>query len=168
MKRNKMALKLLELFMREWNACTIHPPMERMHHSRTTKVQGRQNGACKNFTRAKNRSQARLHRRQISSDSSRLVRTVGKGGAKRQWRSEGGKWGHAPRRAPPRGAPRSFFIVFFSTYSHRFLKLLCELLYCNVCCSQRIQITPYFRPQITLQRGAQNSDFIHSSFDVIF
>ena len=47
------------------------------------KVQGRQNGASKNFTRVKNRSQARLHRRQTSSDSSRLVRTVGEGGAKR-------------------------------------------------------------------------------------
>ena len=44
----------------------------------------RQNGACKNFTtRVKNRPQARLHRRQTSSDSSRLVRTVGEGGAKR-------------------------------------------------------------------------------------
>ena len=48
------------------------------------KVQGRQNGACKNFTtRVKSRSQPRLHRRQTSSDSSRLVRTVGEGGAKR-------------------------------------------------------------------------------------
>ena len=48
------------------------------------KVQGRQNGACENFTtRIKNRSQARLHRRQTSSDSSRLVRTVGEGEAKR-------------------------------------------------------------------------------------
>ena len=48
------------------------------------KIQGRQNGACKNFTtRVKSRSQARLHRRQTSSDSSRLVRTVGEGGAKR-------------------------------------------------------------------------------------
>ena len=47
------------------------------------KVQRRQNGACKNFTtRVKSRSQARLHRRQTSSDSSRLIRTVGKGGAK--------------------------------------------------------------------------------------
>ena len=48
------------------------------------KVQGRQNGACKNFTtRVKSRSQARLHRRQTSSDGSRLVRTVGEGGVKR-------------------------------------------------------------------------------------
>ena len=46
-------------------------------------VQGRQNGACKNFTRVKSRSQARLHRRQTSSDGSKLVRTVGEGGAKR-------------------------------------------------------------------------------------
>ena len=47
------------------------------------KVQGRQNRACKNFKRVKSRSQARLHRRQTSSGSSRLVRTVGEGGAKR-------------------------------------------------------------------------------------
>ena len=48
------------------------------------KVQGRQNGACKNFTtRVKSWSQARLHRRQTSSDSSRLVCTGGEGRAKR-------------------------------------------------------------------------------------
>ena len=48
------------------------------------KVQGRLNGACKNFTtRVQNRSQARLHRRQTSSDCSRLVRIAGEGGAKR-------------------------------------------------------------------------------------
>ena len=58
------------------------------------KVQERQNGACKNFTTTvKNRLQARLHRRQTLSDSNRLVRTVGEGGAKRQWRSEGGQVG---------------------------------------------------------------------------
>ena len=46
------------------------------------KVQGRQNGACENFTtRVKSRSQARLHRRQTSPDSNRLVRTVGECGA---------------------------------------------------------------------------------------
>ena len=74
-----------------------------------TKVQGRQTGACKNFTtRVKSRSQARLHRRQTSSDSSRLVRTVWEGGAKRQWRSEGASGG-----APPRGVPRSFFFILF-------------------------------------------------------
>ena len=49
-----------------------------------TYVPGRQNGAFKNFTtKVKSRSQARLHRRQTSSDSSRLVRTIGEGGAKR-------------------------------------------------------------------------------------
>ena len=54
------------------------------HMSPGAKVQGRPNGACKNFTtKVKSRSQARLHRRQTSSDSSRLVRTVGEGGAKR-------------------------------------------------------------------------------------
>ena len=76
--------------------------------------------------------------------------------------------GKRARAAPPKGVPRSSFYTLFSTYSHRFEKLLRELLYCNACCSQSIQITPYFRPQITHQRGAQNSDFIHSSFDVIF
>ena len=65
------------------------------------KVQGRQNRACKNFTRVKCRSQARLHRRQTSSDSSRLVRTVGEGGAKRDTRQNDsgvarGQVGHAP------------------------------------------------------------------------
>ena len=62
------------------------------------RIQGRKNGACKIFTkRVKNRSQARLHRRQTSSDSSRLVRTVGEGGAKRKWRSEEGKWGRTKK-----------------------------------------------------------------------
>ena len=143
-----------------------------MHMPPGAKVQGRQNGACKNFTRVKNRSQARLHRRQTSFDSSALVRSVGEGGVKRDTvqngSSEGGKWGHAPRGAPPRGALRSSFYTPLLTYLHEFKKLLCGLLHCNVCCSQRIQITPYFRPQITHQRGARNSDFIHSSFDVIF
>ena len=55
-----------------------------VHMSPGAKVRGRQNGACKNFTtRVKSRSQARLHRRQTSSDSSRLVRNVGEDGAKR-------------------------------------------------------------------------------------
>ena len=55
-----------------------------VHMSPGAKVQGHQNGACKNFTtRVKSRSQARLHRRQTSSDGSRLVRTVGEDGAKR-------------------------------------------------------------------------------------
>ena len=55
-----------------------------VHMSPGAKVQGCRNGACKNFTtRVKSRSQARLHRRQTSSDSSRLVRTGGEGGAKR-------------------------------------------------------------------------------------
>ena len=55
-----------------------------VHMSPGAKVQGRQNGASKNFTtRVKSRSQARLHRRQTSSNGSRLVRTVGEGGVKR-------------------------------------------------------------------------------------
>ena len=56
------------------------------------KVQGRQNEASKNFTtRVKSRSQARLHRRQTSSDSrpSRLVRTVVENGAKRDMGQNG-------------------------------------------------------------------------------
>ena len=133
------------------------------------KVQGRQNGACKNFTtNIQSRSQARLHRRQTLSDSSRLVRTVGEGGAKRQWRSEGASRGTRPGVHHLGAYQEVLFILFFLTYSHRLQKLLRGLLYCNVCCSQRIQIAPYFRPQITHQRGAQNSDFIHSSVDVIF
>ena len=77
-------------------------------------------GLQKFHNQGKNRSQARLHRRQTSSDSTKLVRTVGEGGAKRQWRSEGGEWGHAPWGAPPRGAPRSSFYTLFSRHSHRF------------------------------------------------
>ena len=54
-----------------------------VHMPPVARVQGRQNGACKNFTsRVKNWSHARLHRRQTSSDSRRLVRTVGEGRAK--------------------------------------------------------------------------------------
>ena len=45
--------------------------------------------AKKFTTRVKNRSQARLHRRQTSSNSSRLVRIVGEGGAKRDTRQNG-------------------------------------------------------------------------------
>ena len=90
------------------------------------KVQGRQNGVCKNFTiRVKSRSQARLHRRQTSSDSSRLVRTVGESGAKRDMEQNDsgvarGQVGARARGAPPRGVPRSSFYTLFSTYSHRF------------------------------------------------
>ena len=84
------------------------------------KVQGRQHGACKNFTRVKSWSQARLHRRQTSSDGSRLVRTVGEGGVKRDTGQNDsgvvrGQVGHAP------GAYQEVFsVLFFSTYSHRF------------------------------------------------
>ena len=76
-------------------------------------VQGRQNGACKNFTRVKNRSQARLHRRQTSSDSSRLVCTVGEGGAKRDkgQNSSGIARGQVGARAP--GRTKKFFLYLF-------------------------------------------------------
>ena len=91
------------------------------------KVQGRQNGACKNFTRVKSRSQAKLHRRQTSSDSrpSRLVRTVGENGAKRDMGQNDsgaarGQVGACTWGAPPRGVPRSSFNTLFSTYSYRF------------------------------------------------
>ena len=83
------------------------------------KVQGRQNRACKNFTTSvKSRSQARLHRRQTSSDSSRLVRTVGEGGAKRDTGKNDnsvarGQVLHALVGAPPRGVPRSSFYTLF-------------------------------------------------------
>ena len=89
------------------------------------KVQGRQNGACKNFTtKVKSRSQARLHRRQTSSDSSRLIRTVGENGAKRDTGQNDssvarGQVGHAPVGAPPRGVPRSSFCTLFLTYLHK-------------------------------------------------
>ena len=79
-------------------------------------VQGRQNGACKNFTtRVKSRSQARLHRRQTSSDSSRLVCTVGEGGAKRDkgQNSSGVARGQVGARAPGRtasGHTKKFFL----------------------------------------------------------
>ena len=84
------------------------------------KVQERQNGACKNFTtRVKSRSQARLHRRQTSSDGSRLVRTVGEGGAKRQWRSEGARgstrpWAHhLGAYQKVKGRTKKFFLYSF-------------------------------------------------------
>ena len=85
------------------------------------KVQGRQNGACKNFTRVKSRSQARLHRRQTSSDSSRLVRSGGKGGAKRDTgqNDSGVARGHAPG-AHHLGAYQEVLFTLFSTYSRRF------------------------------------------------
>ena len=127
------------------------------------KVLGRQNGACKNFTTTvKNRLQARLHRRQTLSDSNRLVRTVGEGGANGSGVARRGQVG-----APAPGRTKKFFLYSFFDIFPQILKLLRGLLYCNVCCSQRIQITPYFRPHITHQRGARNSDFIHSSFGVI-
>ena len=85
------------------------------------KVQGRQNGACKNFTtRVKSRSQARLHRRQTSSDSSRLVRIVREAGAKRDTGKNDSSVarGHAPVGAPPRGVPRSsFYTLFFDVFT---------------------------------------------------
>ena len=82
------------------------------------KVQGRQNRACKNFTtRVKSRSQARLHRRQTSSDSSRLVRIAGEGGAKRD---TGKNDSSVARGHAPVGAPRSSFYTLFLTYSHKF------------------------------------------------
>ena len=119
----------------------------------------------------KNRSQVRLHRRQTSSNSSRLVRTVGEGGAKRDTGQNGsGVARGASVGARVQGRTKKFFLYSFFDVFTQILKLLCGLLYCNVglCCSQRIQITLYFRSQITHQRGARNSDFIHSSFDVIF
>ena len=78
------------------------------------KIQGRQNGACKNFTtKVKSRPQARLHRRQTSSDSSRLVRTVGEGGAKRQWRSEGASGGTRPGAHHLGAYQEVLFMLFF-------------------------------------------------------
>ena len=78
------------------------------------KVLGRQNGVCKNFTtKVKSRSQAKLHRRQTSSDSSRLVRTVGEGGAKRQWRSEGASKGTFPGAHHLGEYQKVLFILFF-------------------------------------------------------
>ena len=68
----------------------------------------------------KSRSQARLHWRQTSFDRSRLVRTVGEGGAKRQWRSEGASGGTRPGAHHLGAYQEDFFILFFSTYSHRF------------------------------------------------
>ena len=144
--------------------------------SRTPRYRGQehQNGACKNFTtRVKNRSQARFHRRQTSSDSSRLVRIVGEGGAKR----DSGQNGIGVARRPSGGTrpgahhlvahQEVLFILFFRRI-HTDFKNYQWITYCNVCCSQRIQITPYFRSQITRQRGARNSGFIHSSFDAIY
>ena len=88
------------------------------------KVQGRQNGACKNFTtRVKSRSQAKLHRRQTSSDSSGLIHTVGEGEAKRDTGQNDsgvarGLVGARARGAPPRGVSRSsFYTLFFDVFT---------------------------------------------------
>ena len=79
-----------------------------------------------NFTRVRNRSQARLHRRQTSSDSSGLVHNVGEVGAKRDMGQKGsgvarGASGGTRPGAHHLGAHQQvLFILFFLTYSHRF------------------------------------------------
>ena len=65
------------------------------------------------YNKGKNRSQARFHRWQTSSDSSRLVRTVGEGGAKRQWRSEGASVGTRPGAYHLEAYQEVLFILFF-------------------------------------------------------
>ena len=79
------------------------------------KALGRQFGACKNFTtKVKNRSQARLQRRQILSHSNRLVRAVEEGGVEVDTGQNGSgvvsgaAWGTRP------GAHQEvLFILFF-------------------------------------------------------
>ena len=83
------------------------------------KVQGRQNGACKNFTtRMKSRSQARLHRRQTSSDGSRLVRTVGEDGVKRDTGQNDSGVARGQVGARARGRTKKLFLYsFFDVFS---------------------------------------------------
>ena len=90
-----------------------------------TYVHGRQStgapkwGVQKFTARVKSRSQARLHRWQTSSDSSRLIRTVGKGGAKRDTgqndskRSERASGGTRPGAHHLGAYQEVLFILFF-------------------------------------------------------
>ena len=87
------------------------------------KIQGRQNGPCKNFTRVKKRSQARLHRQQTSSDSSSLVRTVGEGEAKQGTGQSGryvarGASGGTRSGAHHLGAHQEVLLCFFDVFTH--------------------------------------------------
>ena len=80
---------------------------------RAPRNRGAKMGVQKFHNKGKNRSQARLLRRQTSSDSSRLVRTVGEGGAKRQWRSKGASGGTRPGAHHLGAYQEVLFILFF-------------------------------------------------------
>ena len=127
------------------------------------KVQGRQNGACKNFTtKVKSRSQARLHRRQTSSDSSRLVRTVGEGGAKRQWRSEGASGSTRPGAHHLGAYQEVLFILFFRRIHTNFKNYFvdyCILMYA-VCKGFKSRLTSDHKPRT---KGAHKTAILYTS-----
>ena len=87
-------------------------------------------GRAKNFTRVKSRSQARLHRRQTSSDSSRLVRTVGEGGAKRDTGQNDSGVARGQVRHAPGAHQEVLSILFFRRIHTDFKNYLVD--YCIV------------------------------------